>query len=95
MFYEKRISSYAALKKEVLTLDSDAGIRIVGSYLKRPCFVFVTRFAGKYTVMVCERKGSRAPTVGREVIFKEFGSLKELEEFLHGVARHKVNAFVY
>jgi len=95
MFYEKRVRSLAGLKKEVRTLDADAGVRIVGSYLKSPCFAFVTRFAGRYTVMVYERRGGRYPAVGENLISREFESLGELYGFLSEITTTKVDAYVY
>jgi hypothetical protein len=95
LFYEKRIRSFAGLKREVRRLDSDAGIRVVGSYQRHRCFAFVTRFVGRYTVMVCERTGRKAPTVGKRVLSKEFESPEDLEEFLQRITQKEVDAYVY
>lgn len=95
MFYEKRVRSLQALMEELRRLDSDAGVRLAGSYGERPCFAFVTRFAEKYTVMVCERRGVRAPTAGALLVAKEFDALGELEAFLSPIARKRLDAYVY
>ena len=95
LFYEKRIRSFAGLKREVRRLDSDAGIRVVGSYRRHRCFAFVTRFVGRYTVMVYERTGRKAPAVGKRVLSKEFESPEELEEFLQRITQKGVDAYVY
>ena len=95
LFYEKRVGSFAGLQRELRRLDSDAGVRIAGSYLKRPCFAFVTRFVGSYTVMVYERRGRRAPAVGKRILSREFGSPEELEGLLRKIAAKKVEAYVY
>jgi hypothetical protein len=95
LFYEKRIRSFAGLRREVRRLDSDAGIRVVGSYLKHRCFAFVTRFVGRYTVMVYERTSHKASAVGKRVLSKEFESPKELEEFLHRLTQKGVDAYLY
>ena len=95
LFYEKRIRSFAELKREVRHLDSDAGVRIVGYYLKRRCFAFVTRFVGSYTVMVHERMGRRAPIAGKRILSREFGSPEDLDEFLQGITQKGVDAFLY
>ena len=95
MFYEKRMRSFAGLKREVRRLDSDAGIRVAGSYLRRHCFAFVTRFVGRYTVMVYERKGRKAPAVGKRILSREFESPEELEEFLQRITQKGVDAYVY
>ena len=76
-------------------MDSDAGIRVVGSYLKRRCFAFVTRFVGRYTVMIYERTGRKSPAVGKRVFSREFESAEELEEFLQGITQRGVDAYVY
>jgi len=95
LFYEKEVRTFPALKREVLHLDSDAGIRVAGSHLNRPCFAFVTRFVGTYTVMVYERKGRKAPWVGRRVLSREFETSKELERFLQAFTQKGVEAYVY
>jgi hypothetical protein len=95
LFYEKKVRSFAGLKREVRRLDSDAGIRVAGSYRRRRCFVFVTRFVGRYTVMVYERTGREAPAVGKRVLSREFASPEELEEFLQGITEKGVDAYVY
>lgn len=95
MFYEKRIRSFAGLGREIRRLDSDAGIRVVGSYMRRPCFAFVTRFVGRYTVMVYERTGRRAPAVGKRILSREFESPEELDEFLGRVTQKRIDAYVY
>ena len=95
LFYEKKVRSFAELKREVRRLDSDAGIRIAGYYLKHRCFAFVTRFVGRYTVMVYERTGRGAPAAGKRVLSREFESPEELEEFLRRITQKRVDAYVY
>ena len=95
MFYEKRVRSFAELKREARRLDSDAGIRIAGYYLKRRCFAFVTRFVDRYTVMVYERTGRKAPAAGKRFLSREFESPEELEEFLQRITQKRVDAYVY
>jgi len=94
LFYEKKVGTMGGLKKEVSRLDSDAGIRIVGQYMNRPCFAFVTRFITHFTVMVYARKVQNA-SVGRIVLAKEFESPEQLEVFLRKIIRGKVEAYVY
>jgi predicted neutral ceramidase superfamily lipid hydrolase len=95
LFYEKRVRSFAGLKREARRLDSDAGIRVVGSYLKHLCFAFVTRSVGRYTVMVYERRGRKAPAVGKRILSREFESPEELEEFFRRITKKGVDAYVY
>jgi hypothetical protein len=95
LLYERRVRSFAGLKREARRLDSDAGIRVVGSYLKRRCFAFVTRSIGKYTIMVYERRGRKIPSVGKRILSREFESPEELEEFLQRITTNGVDAYVY
>ncbi|MGD0476764.1 MAG: hypothetical protein ABSB29_01190 [Nitrososphaerales archaeon] len=95
MFYEKKVRSFAGLRREARRLDSDAGIRVVGSYLGHRCFAFVTRSVGRYTVMVYERTGRKAPAVGKRVLSREFESPEKLEEFLQRITQKGVDAYVY
>src|SRR5712664_1136863 len=94
-FYEKRIRFFDKLMSELRRLDSDSGIRVVGSYLKRECFAFLTRSGGVYTVMIYERKGRKAPALGARILSREFKSVDELGGFLRQVARKPIDAYVY
>ena len=95
VFYEKRVRTFAELKKEVRRLDSDAGIRVSGSYRRQPCFAFVTRFVGSYTVMVYERGHGKEPAVGKRLFARDFGSPEKLDGFLQTISPRKVRASVY
>ncbi len=95
LYYEKRIWSFDKLMSELRRLDSDSGVRIVGSYLKRKCFAFLTRSGGVYTVMVYERKGRKAPSLGARILSREFKSVDELGGFLRQVAQKELDAYVY
>jgi len=96
MFYERRIGSFSLLERELQHLDSDAGVRVVGTFRNRPCFAFVDRFVGMYTAMVYERRGDKkAPIVGRRVLAREFESRGELATFLKAMMPRKVEAYLY
>lgn len=95
MFYEKRVRSFARLMQEIRRLDSDSGVRVAGSYLKKACFAFLTRSVGTYTVMVYERRGRRAPALGARILSKDFQSMDELETFLRRITQKDVDAYVY
>ena len=95
LFYEKRVRSFDKLMSELRRLDSDSGVRVVGSYLKRECFAFLTRSGGVYTVMIYERKGRRAPALGARILSREFKSVGDLGVFLRQVARKEMDAYVY
>ena len=96
MFYEKRIRSFSVLERELRHLDSDAGVRVVGTFRNRPCFAFVTRFEGIYTTMIHVRGGSTAaPRVGRRILAREFESREELAKFLKALMPRRVEAYLY
>ena len=80
---------------ELRRLDSDSGVRIVGSYQKRNCFAFVTRSGGVYVVMIYERKGSKAPVLGARILSKEINSVDDLREFLGQIGQKEMDAYVY
>ncbi len=94
-FYEKRVRSFDKLMSELRRLDSDSGVRVVGTYLKRECFAFLTQSGGVYTVMIYERKGRKAPALGARILSKEFKSVDDLGGFLRQVAQKQMDAYVY
>ncbi len=95
LLYEKRVRSFDKLMSELRRLDSDSGLRVVGSYLKRECFAFLTHSGGVYTVMVYERKDRKAPELGARILSREFKSLDDLARFLRQVTRKLTDAYVY
>ncbi len=95
MFYERRVKSFSGLLEELARLDADAGVRVRGRYMGKPCYAFVTRFAHVYTVMVFGRQGGRPGGVGEKVLSKDYGSLGELGEFLRGLAAGRLEAYAY
>ena len=95
LFYEKRVRSFYKLMSEMRRLDSDSGVRIVGSYQKRKCFAFVTRSGGVYTVMIYERKGRKTPALGARILSREVKSEDDLRELLGQIGRKEMDAYVY
>jgi hypothetical protein len=95
LFYEKRIRSFNNLMLELRRLDSDSGVRIVGSYQKRKCFAFVTRSGGVYTVMIYERKENKKPALGARILSKEINSVDDLRQFLGNIGQKEIDAYVY
>ncbi len=95
LFYEKRVRSFNNLMLELRRLDSDSGVRIIGSYHKRKCFAFVTRSGGVYTVMIYERKGRKTPALGARILSKEIKSEDDLGEFLGQIGPRDMDAYVY
>jgi len=95
LFYEKRVRSFNNLMSELRRLDSDSGVRIIGSYHERKCFAFVTRSGGVYTVMIYERKGRKTPALGARIFSREVKSEDDLREFLGQIGQKEMDAYVY
>jgi hypothetical protein len=98
LLYEKKVSSFAKLMKEVDLLDLDSGIRSFGDYKgKKGQFVFVTRSPhDSYTLMVYEKKaGTKTPATGERLLVKEFERKEDLEELMRALLSKPVRAFVY
>ena len=95
LFYEKRVRSFDKLMSELRRLDSDSGVRVVGSYFKRDCFAFLTRSGGVYTVMIYGREGRKAPALGARIVSREFKSVDALGKFLGQVAQKEMDAYIY
>jgi len=95
LFYEKRVRSFDKLMSELQRLDSDSGVRVVGSYQNRKCFAFVTRSGGVYTVMIYQRKGRRTPALGARILSREVKSVDDLREFLGQIGQKEMDAYVY
>ena len=96
MLYEKKLSSFPKLAEELRILDLDAGIRAIGKYESRKCFVFVTRSANGFTAAVYGIKSAgKEKLPDKRFMIKEFGSLEELEKFLSGVIAKPIEAYAY
>ena len=95
LFYEKRVRSFNNLMSELRRLDSDSGVRIIGSYHKRKCFAFVTRSGGVYTVMIYERKGRKTPALGARILSREVKSVDHLREVVGQIGQEEMDAYVY
>ena len=95
MFYERRLGTLAAVVKEAETMDADAGIRLRGRYAGRSCYAFVSRFGGKYTVMVYARRAGRRDGLGKRLASEELEGIGGLKSFLKKVVSGDVEAFAY
>lgn len=94
-FYEKKVRSFEGLIREIRHLDSDSGVRVIGSYHKRDCFAFLTRSGGTTTVMVYVRRGHKVPRLGARILTSEFKSVRDLESLLKRITEKGVDAYVY
>ena len=95
MIYEKRLGSFPELRKQLVTLDGDAGIRVVGRYEGAKCFAFVTRFHEKYTLLVYGAEGERREAPRKALASKEFEGVPSLLSFLETIAGQTLEAYAY
>ena len=95
VFYERKIGSLRELVDEAVSMDADAGLRILGRVEGKNCYVFVTRFGEQYTAMFYERGPKRGARPGKRLAVEELGGIKELESMLKKVATRPVTAFAY
>lgn len=95
MFYEKRVASFRSLMREARVMDSDAGIRVVGRYGKERCYCFVTRFGGRYTVMIYKRSAGAKVSPGRLITSKEVSRVADLSGLLRDITKGGMEAYVY
>jgi hypothetical protein len=96
LLYEKKIDSFPQLINDLAVLDEDAGIRAVGKYKAKKCFVFVTRSVNGFTSILCSVKRSGKENIpDKRLLAKEFVNLADLEKFLTEVVAKPLVAFGY
>jgi hypothetical protein len=96
LLYEKKIGSFPQLISELDVIDLDAGVRTVGKFKGKKCFVFVTRSANGYTSVICSMKRAGKESIpDKKLLAKEFPTLQDLEAFLAEVVLKPVVASEY
>lgn len=96
MFQEKKITSFSQLISELDIIDFDAGVRAIGKYKSKKCFIFVTRSANGFTSVLCSMKRAGKDYVpDKRLLAKEFGTIQDLQKFLGDYVRKPVVAFEY
>lgn len=95
LVYEKQLRSLSAIRRELRSLDGDAGVRIAGGYEGVGCLAFVTRFGTVYTVMVYSVKGKRGGVPQERLATREYTSLEEVVTFLKSISGPRVDACAY
>ena len=93
--YEKHVDSFSRLMSEVRRLDSDAGVRLLGSFKGRRCLIFLTRSVDGYVLILCAASGGENPLPGRRLGAEHFDNLSQVEAFLKDATKGHTNAFVY
>lgn len=96
MIYEKKLDSLADIDRELSILDIDAGIRAIGKYKAKKCFVFVTRSAAGFTSLVYSVKTLKKEALpDKRILAREFPDLKSTEDFLAEIVAKPVKASAY
>lgn len=96
MLYEKKLGSFSEILEELSNLDLDAGIRTLGKYESKKCFVFVTRSANGFTSLLYSVKPSGKESFPeKRLLAREFPDLEQTREFLNKVVVKPVKAFSY
>jgi hypothetical protein len=96
LIYEKKLNSFPEIVKELGTLDLDAGIRAVGRYKSKNCYVFITRSANGFTSLVYSIKSSGKESLpDKRLLAKEFVDIKSAEEFLAEIVAKPIRASAY
>jgi hypothetical protein len=95
LIYERRVRSKSAVRKELLALDGDAGMRLRGTFGGMSCLAFVSRFGRTYTVVVCAAKGRSGHPPGKVLASKEFTEVDQTMVFLTALTGPRMEAHVY
>lgn len=97
MVYEKRLNTLSELAEELRTLDFDGGVRVQGRYGGEPCFIFITRPSGSFTVALYsgKRGASGTEVPDRRLMLKEYAEVGPLMKFLDGKALDPLEAYSY
>lgn len=93
--YEKHVGSFSSLMSEVRRLDSDAGVRLLGSFKGRRCLIFLTRSVDGYVLILCAASRGKRPLPGRRLAAEHFDNASQVQVFLKEATRGHVDAFVY
>jgi hypothetical protein len=96
LIYEKKLDSFPEIVRELTILDLDAGIRAVGKYKSKKCFVFITRSANGFTSLLYSIKSAGKESLpDKRLLAKEFVDVKSAEAFLEEVVAKPVKASAY
>jgi hypothetical protein len=97
LVYEKRLSTLSELAEELQTLDFDGGIRVQGSCGGEPCFIFITKSGGVFTMALYSgKKGTSGSDIpDRRLMLKEYMEIGPLMKFLEGEALDPLEAYSY
>lgn len=96
LIYEKKLNSLPEIVREISILDPDAGVRAVGKYKGRKCYVFVTRSFKGFTSLVYSTKTVKKESLpDKRLLAKEFSDVKGVEEFLTEIVARPVKALAY
>jgi len=95
-YEEKRIGSFPQLIRELDIIDLDAGVRAIGKFKGKKCFVFVTKGANGFTSILSSMKRAGKESIpDKRLLAKDFATIQDLEKFLADVVVKPVVAFEY
>ncbi len=84
------------LFEELRDLEADEGVRILAEREGRKKLVFVTRHSGRYSLGITDADAKNGTWVpGKKMSFREFSDEKMLREFLAGLVKKPLTAYVY
>jgi hypothetical protein len=95
LVYEKRLRSLSAVRRELESLDGDAGVRVAGRYGGVGCLAFVTRFGSTYTVLVCSVGDERRGVPREKLETREFTDLEMVVAMLKSISGPNVEGYAY
>ena len=84
------------LFEELRDLEADEGVRILVEREGRKKLIFVTRHSGRYSLGITDADAKNGTWVpGKKMSFREFSDEKMLREFLAGLVKKPLTAYVY
>lgn len=95
-YEEKKLNSFPQLIRELDVIDLDAGVRAIGRFKGKKCFVFVTKGANGFTSILSSMKHAGKDNIpDKRLLAKDFETIQDLEKFLAEVVVKPVVAFEY
>jgi hypothetical protein len=97
LVFEKRLDAMPELAEELKNLDFDGGVRVLGSYAGEPCFIFITKAEGMFTVALYTRKkgDSGIEIPDHRLMLKDYEHVGNLMKFLEGEVLLPLEAYSY
>jgi hypothetical protein len=95
LIYEKKLNSFSQIVREAGILDLDGGIRILGRYNAKKCFIFITKAGKGYALAIYDlKKEGKSLFPNKRLLVKELENY-ELKSFLKEVVNKLIIAYSY